>query len=204
MGIFHLYLIRRFLRNLAIALFVLTSVQLALSGGGPPAGFLVSLFGAAIEALPLALLTAALFTLGPMARNHEITALKAGGWSLARITWPVLAVGATGVVVTASIHQAGFSFGPPAGPPGASPDLARPLACGLAVVLGIGLGVTPRAATRFAGFLTALGVLFAFYLVTATFQALGRHGGLPPMVGRWGATIIFGLVALVLFRRADK
>jgi lipopolysaccharide export LptBFGC system permease protein LptF len=195
MGLFHRHLLHQFIRNLGIALVVLTSFRIVV-GGAPSAGFPGFMVIGLNEALPLSLLVATLFTLGPMARNHEITALRTSGWSLARIAWPILAGGFAGAVVSFFLGWVG--------PPGASPDLARPLSCGIAVVLGIGLGVTPRASTRFAGFLTALGVLGAFYFLDALFQAFGRHGGLPPVVAGWGAITIFGLVALVLFRRADK
>lgn len=196
MNIFHRHLTVRFLKNLAITLVVLTAATMAMTGGGPGDGILAFLLSSLNEALPLSLLVATLFTLGPMARNHEITALRTAGWSLTRIAWPILAGGFAGAVVSFFLGWVG--------PPGASPDLARPLSCGIAVALGIGLGVTPRASSRFAGFLTALGVLFVFYFLEALFQAFGRHGGLPPVVAGWGAITIFGLVALVLFRRADK
>lgn len=52
--------------------------------------------------------------------------------------------------------------------------------------------------------LTALGLVFAYYFVDALFQVFGRHGGMPPVVAGWGPVAIFGIVALALFRRAEK
>lgn len=195
MNAFHQHLTARFLGNFAIAMVVLTAFRIVM-GGAPSQGLPAFLVSALNEALPLALLTATLFTLGLMERNREITALKAAGWPMVRITWPILVAGAAGVVVSSLLGLAG--------PPGASPGLARSLLCPVAVLLGVGLGATSRAATRYVGFLTALGVLFVYYMVDALFQAFGRHGDLPPVVAGWGATVMLGLVALALFRRAEK
>jgi lipopolysaccharide export LptBFGC system permease protein LptF len=204
MGIFHRYLIRRFLRNGATTLVVLTLVRMILSGGAPPSGFPAFLLTSFNEALPLSFLVGTLFTLGPMARNHETTALRAAGLSLARITWPILALGAVGAMAAALLDLAGFAPGQSAGPPGATPDPSRALLCLAAVLVGIAFGSGPRAASRFSGFLVALGVFLAYYVVTALLQTLGRHGAISSALGVWGPAILFLAVSLVLFRQAGK
>jgi lipopolysaccharide export system permease protein len=50
-------------------------------------------------ALPMGLLTGVLLTLGRLSADHEITAMRAAGIGLARLTTPVLVLGAIGALV---------------------------------------------------------------------------------------------------------
>jgi len=220
MRIFHRHLATLFLRNLGAAVLVFAAVESAALGTGSTRGLPAILLTALNDALPLALLVAVLFTLGPMTRDHEITALRMAGRPLAQITRPLLLAALVATAVSALLTGGGFTRVVPTGAEagaGAAIEtwteaarrtadharLAHPWTCLVAVLVGIGFGAGPRRKTRFTGFLTAGGVLLAFHVLTAVFHALGRHGGLPPAVAGWAPLALSAGAALVLFRRAE-
>src|SRR5438034_1468808 len=106
------YLLRQHVAPLAFALAALTSLMLiqqvakqlsGLLGKGLPAGviaevFLLSLPFIVAVTLPMAVLVAVLHVFTRLAGDNEMTALQAGGVSVARVVGPVLA-GATGVAL---------------------------------------------------------------------------------------------------------
>src|SRR5947207_7984077 len=106
------YLLRQHVAPLGFALTALTSLMLiqqvakqlsGLLGKGLPAGviadvFLLSLPFIVAVTLPMAVLVAVLHVFTRLAGDNEITALQAGGVSVARVVGPVLA-GATGVAL---------------------------------------------------------------------------------------------------------
>src|ERR1700692_2423077 len=60
-----------------------------LSAGTIALSYLYSLPQNIATMMPAAALFAAVFTVGPLARNSEITAAKAGGMSFHRLAWPL-------------------------------------------------------------------------------------------------------------------
>ena len=106
------YLLRQHVAPLGFALAALTSLMLiqqvakqlsGLLGKGLPAGviaevFLLSLPFIVAVTLPMAVLVAVLHVFTRLAGDNEMTALQAGGVSVARVVAPVLA-GATGVAL---------------------------------------------------------------------------------------------------------
>ncbi len=103
-GISDRYLIREFLRVLALSLLCLTFLYLVIdffdridslmqSGSGLWTSFRYFLYKLPLlisRVLGFAVLFAALFSIGLLSRNQEITALRASGLSLHRITLPLL------------------------------------------------------------------------------------------------------------------
>jgi lipopolysaccharide export system permease protein len=106
------YLLRQHVAPLGFALAALTSLMLiqqvakqlsGLLGKGLPTGVIVEVFLLSLPfivavTLPMAVLVAVLHVFTRLAADNEITALQAGGVSIARVVAPVLA-GATGVAL---------------------------------------------------------------------------------------------------------
>ncbi|MFO7608537.1 MAG: LptF/LptG family permease [Candidatus Krumholzibacteriia bacterium] len=184
-----------FLGNLLRALGVLVvAVATVARGGWPQAGAEIGAFlvGLVLRALPVALLVATLLTVGFLARNGELTALAAAGQSLARTVRPLLLTGLGAAIAVAGLTAAGLP-GTPDSPHAALTNL-------LAVLVGAPLAAVPRRATRYGGFLTALGVYVTYVVTAATAQTLGRHGLLPPIVATWLPPAAFFTTAATLWR----
>src|SRR6059058_2343519 len=106
------YLLRQHIAPLGFALAALTSLMLiqqvakqlsSLLGKGLPAAVIAEVFVLSLPfivavTLPMAVLVAVLHVFTRLASDNEITALQAGGVSVARVVAPVLA-GAAGVAL---------------------------------------------------------------------------------------------------------
>ena len=202
MNTFHRRLTISFLQNLVRSVLVLMIVMAMIRLPS-----VLWLFDTLLFVLPLSLLIATLFTVGFLARDHELTALRAAGWSMFQITWPVILIGVAATLVSWTQYLAELPK-PLSMPSGAvektafHAGLSYPLANLLAVFLGIGLAASPRNKSRFVGFLRAGMWLMAYYVVSATANALGRHGGLSPLMAGWMATVFIAGVAGVLWWKA--
>lgn len=170
--------------------------------------------------LPLALLVATLFTVGELARYQELTALGAAGWSMLKILRPVIYVALMATLISGALQFLGA-----AKPPGSSlssistsrsargpqtaAELAEqhasrtyPLMNLFAVLTAIPLASSRRRQTVYSGFGSAIAVWFAYYAVTATTLALGRNGGLPPLLAAWIGPALFAVGIRILWHRA--
>ncbi len=220
MNTFHRRLTISFLLNLVrsvlVLMIVMAMVRLPEIDGSAMEAFssfssvmsaVLWFFDILLFVLPLSLLVATLFTVGFLARDHELTALRAAGWSMFQITWPVILIGVVAALVSGAQYLADLPrpFSMPsdaAGKTAFHPGLSYPLVNLLAVYLGIGLAASPRNKSRFVGFLRAGMWLMAYYIVSATANALGRHGGLPPLMAGWMATVFIAGIACVLWWKA--
>ena len=83
----------------------------AFSSFSPAVSAVLWFFDILLFVLPLSLLIATLFTVGFLAHDHELTALRAAGWSMFKITWPVILIGVVveGGMVIAKRHSFGQS-----------------------------------------------------------------------------------------------
>jgi len=215
MNSFHRHLLNAMFANLvrAVAVLMVVVVTMGLpeffAGANRTESLEIAVFLLLVFefVLPLGVLLAALFSISSIARNHEVTALKAAGWSTARIVAPVAAVGIAAAVILGILGLIAASNGTFSGG-GAAAETANyaraayPFSCIIAVAIGIALGVTRRERTRYQGFLSAFVVLVAFYVLSAAANALGKHGWIPPSLAGWSATIVFAGVAGVLWWRA--
>jgi lipopolysaccharide export system permease protein len=118
MNIFQRLLLKSFLLNLARSTAVLGLVIAGLAfpdisanwpGTAAPSlevvsYVLVQLIVVLDKILPMALLVATLFTVGPLARYQELTALSSAGWSLLRIMRPLVLVALVAVVYSAGVR----------------------------------------------------------------------------------------------------
>jgi lipopolysaccharide export LptBFGC system permease protein LptF len=211
---YHAVLLRHFLVNLGRAVVVLSAVTVIFSLLGAdwwddpwPYGW--EYFLAILDwALPLSLLVATLFTVGPRAHFKELTALTSAGFSMFQIMWPVFCVAALAAVYALILRLAGLPLGGPVSTTQAElqtafhADLASPLINVFAVVAGIVLTSSPTRKSVYSGFLAAFFAVVAFTVVNVTAQILGRHEVIPPLVGGWAGTVV-GMGALwVKWRRS--
>ena len=213
---YHELLLKQFLVNLGRAVLLFSSVMLlfALPGawerlGGTPwpqTGFFVLALLDAV--LPLSLLVATLFTVGPRAHFKELAGLTASGYSMIQILWPLLAVAAAAMIYSLAIRWADVPLGGP-------PDLtetarqttfwakwAYPAIHLFAVMAGIILASSPTRKSVYGGFLPALGWVIGFMVVDVGAQIMGRHEILPPVVAGWLGPVLGAVTLAVMWRRA--
>ena len=226
MNIFQRLLLRNFLLNLARSIAVLGVViagmafpDISANWPGAAATSLSVMSYVAVQLLvvldkilPRALLIATLFTVGPLARYQELTALSSAGWSLLRIMRPLVLVALVGVVYAAGVRVFGVvtAADPVYGSSALAErtaffaDQAYPLVPLLFVLTGIILAASPRRASIYGNFIVALAVLFVFNVVLSVALACGRHGLLPPVVAGWGGHVLFAVVLTILWGRAKR
>jgi lipopolysaccharide export LptBFGC system permease protein LptF len=226
MNTFHRHLLAGYLKNLSRAMAVLVLVVIGLDCSSSPTGPLQNWLGmlasAVNTALPLALLIATLFTVGDLARYQELTALGAAGWSTLRISWPMIGVAVLATVLSGALEVSDLCRSPgadravpfvqrsevvgqtPATRTEAHAGRAYPLLNLFATLTAIPLASSRRRVTAFAHFSTALAILAAYYIVTATTLALGRQGSLSPLMAGWLGPTIFAAGIGLLWRRTKQ
>lgn len=211
---YHAVLLRHFLENLARAVVLFMAVMILFAmmaadwrGETLPFGgfFILSLLEAV---LPLSLLVATLFTVGPRAHFKELTALASAGFSMFQIMWPMFAVAAVAAIYSLVLVWSGA---PQGGPRSTTPaeiqtafhaSLAFPAANLFGVAAGIILASSPRRKSVYSGFLPAFFVVVAYRFGDAAIQLLGRHGALPPVVAGWLGTVLAAGTLWWMWRRA--
>jgi LPS export ABC transporter permease LptG/LPS export ABC transporter permease LptF len=82
--------------------------------------------------------------------------------------------------------------------------LAFPFACLAFALVALPLSARPRRGGRAGGFLTALIVVCAYYVVLAIGAGMARDGSAPPWMGIWAADIAVGLVGLALLPGMER
>ena len=158
--------------------------------------------------LPLSLLVATLFTVGPRAHFKELNALTSAGFSMFQITWPLFAVAAVAALYSWLMILGGGSLTGPASVTAGEVQtsfhagLAFPAANIFGVAAGIILASSPNRKSMYSGFLAAFFVVVAYRVVDATIQILGRHGVLPPVVAGWLGTVLAAGVLWWMWKRA--
>ena len=163
------------------------------------------------SALPLALLLASLFTAGNMTHNGELMALHTVGWSLLRITRPLMVTALVALVFSGILRIVGWSITKePLAVTAAAKStdfyarIAEPFACLLMTATGILLTTSPMRKSRYSGFGWALLIFYLYHLATNTAVSLGRIGELPPLLAGAGINLIFCGVLVVAWRRAKR
>ncbi len=78
---------------------------------------------------------------------------------------------------------------------------AFPTSCLVLMLIGVPLGLSSRRGGKSAGFVLTLVLVFVYYFLSSTGIALARQNKVPPLLGVWGANIIFAVVGIVLLRQ---
>jgi LPS export ABC transporter permease LptF len=86
--------------------------------------------------------------------------------------------------------------------------LAIPLSCPVLALIGLALGASNRRDGRLASFVIGFGVIFAYYILMYSFEALVKSGRFNPELSAWMPNILMGIVGIVLLtwraRSADQ
>ncbi len=73
-----------------------------------------------------------------------------------------------------------------------------PVACLVFALIGLGLGVTSRKDGKLASFVLGIGVIFAYYVVMYTGEAMAKGALVAPHLAMWLPNIVLGVVGLGL------
>lgn len=82
--------------------------------------------------------------------------------------------------------------------------LVFPAACLAFALIALPLGARPRRGGRAGGFLMAVLLVCAYYVIFAVGAGLARDGTLPPWLGLWGANIVIAAVGLALLPGMER
>ncbi len=77
-----------------------------------------------------------------------------------------------------------------------------PFACMVFALVGMPLGIQPARAVNSRAFSISLGLIFVYYILLSTGQALAERGLVPALVGLWVPNVVFGVLGAYLFNRA--
>jgi LPS export ABC transporter permease LptG/LPS export ABC transporter permease LptF len=75
---------------------------------------------------------------------------------------------------------------------------AIPVACLVFALVGVGLGVSNRKDGRLAGFVLGVGVIFVYYVIMFTAEAMTKGALLPAWSARWIPNVALGAAGVVL------
>jgi lipopolysaccharide export system permease protein len=81
---------------------------------------------------------------------------------------------------------------------------AIPFACIVFGLVGVPLGIEPARAVRSRGFAVSLAVIFIYYILLSAGQGFAEQGTVPAWLGLWLPNIVFGVIGVVLVRRAAR
>ncbi len=76
-----------------------------------------------------------------------------------------------------------------------------PFACLVLMLIGVPLGISSKRGGKSTGFVLTIVLVFLYYFVSQIGIAFAKNGKLPPVLGVWGANLIFAAAgALLLFQ----
>jgi LPS export ABC transporter permease LptG/LPS export ABC transporter permease LptF len=81
---------------------------------------------------------------------------------------------------------------------------AGPTACLVLMLVGVPLGLSSRRGGKGSGFVLTLLLVFLYYILSASGIALARQGKVPPILGVWGANLIFAVVGILLLQQMSR
>ncbi len=81
---------------------------------------------------------------------------------------------------------------------------AFPVACLVFALVAVPLGARPRRGGRAAGFLLAVALITAYYLLFVLGAGNARQGNVSPAVGIWAANVMLTILALFLLPRMEQ
>ena len=76
-----------------------------------------------------------------------------------------------------------------------------PFACLVLMLVGVPLGLTSKRGGKSTGFVLTILLVFGYYLLSSIGVALATQGKLSPIVGVWGANLLFTLAGLILLQQ---
>lgn len=82
--------------------------------------------------------------------------------------------------------------------------LSLPASCLVLALVGIPLGLSSKKGGKATGFVLAIALVFAYYLLLLTGIAMSRQGKLPPWIAVWIANAVFGIAGVWLLWRVNR
>jgi lipopolysaccharide export system permease protein len=82
--------------------------------------------------------------------------------------------------------------------------LAFPLINFVVVLIGAPLATRLRATSTALGFGLSVTISFTYYAFMQSGKALGHNGALPPYLAAWMGDLVFGIVGMIMFTRAQR
>jgi LPS export ABC transporter permease LptG/LPS export ABC transporter permease LptF len=76
-----------------------------------------------------------------------------------------------------------------------------PFACLVLMLVGVPLGLSSKRGGKSTGFVLTILLVFGYYLLSSIGVALASQGKLSPLLGVWGANILFALAGLILLQQ---
>jgi len=79
-----------------------------------------------------------------------------------------------------------------------------PFACIVFALVAVPLGVQPVRSARSRGFMVSLAMIFVYYVLLSTGQALADQGKIPAVLGLWIPNVVFATIGIYLFAQAAR
>jgi len=76
-----------------------------------------------------------------------------------------------------------------------------PLACLVLMLVGVPLGLSSKRGGKSTGFVLTILLVFGYYLLSSIGVALASQGKVSPLLGVWGANILFALAGFILLQQ---
>lgn len=80
---------------------------------------------------------------------------------------------------------------------------ALPVAAIVLALVGIPLGISTRKGGKSVGMMMSILVVFGYYILMASGNALARQGRVPPVVGLWIANVVFAATGIFMLSNLD-
>jgi LPS export ABC transporter permease LptF/LPS export ABC transporter permease LptG len=79
-----------------------------------------------------------------------------------------------------------------------------PAACFVLMLVGVPLGLSSNRGGKGTGFVLALSLVFLYYFLSEIGVALANQGKLPPVIGVWGANLLFTGAGVLLIQQLSR
>ncbi|QHN03872.1 LPS export ABC transporter permease LptF [Granulicella sp. WH15] len=79
-----------------------------------------------------------------------------------------------------------------------------PFACLVLMLVGVPLGLSSKRGGKSTGFVLTILLVFVYYFLSSVGEALAKTGRLPPLLGVWGANILFAAAGILLLQQMSR
>ena len=79
-----------------------------------------------------------------------------------------------------------------------------PFACLVLMLVGVPLGLSSKRGGKSTGFVLTILLVFVYYFISSVGVALAAQGKLPPVLGVWGANLVFTLAGALLLQQMSR
>ena len=79
-----------------------------------------------------------------------------------------------------------------------------PFACLVLMLVGVPLGLSSKRGGKSTGFVLTIILVFCYYILSLVGIAFAKSGKLPPVVGVWGANVLFAIAGALLLQQLSR